>query len=72
MLSFGVNLPLKYRERRGMPMMIGDKEVDVTAANASGIHNTILVRSGHKIDQSHSNASFFLDSIQQAKQIITA
>ena len=52
--------------------MIGDKEVDVTAANASGLNNTILVRSGHRIDEPNSNASFFLDSIQQAKQIITA
>jgi D-glycero-D-manno-heptose 1,7-bisphosphate phosphatase len=52
--------------------MIGDKEVDVIAANASGINNTILVRSGHRIDESSSNAVFFLDSIQQSNQIITA
>ena len=51
--------------------MIGDKEADVIAANAAGIEKTILVRSGHKIDESKSKASFFLDSIQQAKQIIT-
>jgi len=43
----------------------------VIAANAAGIEKTILVRSGHKIDESKSKASFFLDSIQQAKQIIT-
>ena len=52
--------------------MIGDKEVDVIAANASGISNTILVRTGHRIDESKSNASFILDSIQESKQIITA
>ena len=52
--------------------MIGDKEVDVTAANASGIKSTILVKSGHRIDESNSNASFILDSIEQSKQIITA
>ena len=51
--------------------MIGDKEVDVIAANASGISNTILVRSGHRIDESKSKANFFLDTIQQSKQIIT-
>ena len=51
--------------------MIGDKEVDVIAANASGISNTILVRSGHRIDESKSKASFIVDSIQQSKQIIT-
>lgn len=51
--------------------MIGDKEVDVIAANSAGIYNTILVRSGHRIDESNSNAKIILDSIQQAKQIIT-
>ena len=52
--------------------MIGDKEIDVIAANASGIKSTILVKSGHRIDESNSNASFILDSIEQSKQIITA
>ena len=51
--------------------LIGDKEVDVIAANTAGIENTILVRSGHRIDESNSNARFILDSIQQSKQIIT-
>ena len=49
--------------------MIGDKEIDILAANRAGIHNTILLKSNHKIDK--SKASFFLDSIQRAKQIIT-
>ena len=47
------------------------KEVDVIAANLAGINHTILVRSGHRIEESQSNARFILDSIQQAKQIIT-
>ena len=51
--------------------LIGDKEVDVIAANEASIDNTILVRSGHRIDESNSNARFILDSIQQSKQIIT-
>ena len=51
--------------------LIGDQELDVIAANAAGIENTILVRSGHRIDESNSNARFILDSIQQSKQIIT-
>ena len=49
--------------------MIGDKEIDILAANRAGIHNTILLKSSYKIDKSKAN--FFLDSIQQAKQIIT-
>jgi len=51
--------------------LIGDKEVDVIAANEAGIENTILVRSGHRIDESNSNAKIILNSILQTKQIIT-
>ena len=52
--------------------LIGDQELDVIAANAAGIENTILVRSGHGIDESNSNAKFILDAIQQSIQVITA
>ena len=51
--------------------MIGDKERDTIAANSAGIDNTILIRNSHKIDESNSNAKIILDSIQQAKKIIT-
>ena len=50
--------------------MIGDCEHDITAANLAGIKKTILVRSGHKVDESKSNAMFFLDSIYQSTQVI--
>ena len=66
---------LKAKDKHNTDMekswLIGDKELDVIAANSAGIDNTILVRSGHRIDESNSNASFILDLIQQAKQIIT-
>jgi len=51
--------------------MIGDKERDTIAANSAGIDNTILVRSSHRIDGSNSNAKIIINSIRQAKQIIT-
>ncbi len=51
--------------------MVGDKEADVTAANAAGINNTILVKSGHDIDEENSNAKYVLDSIKQAQTVIT-
>ena len=61
----------KYNIDMKNSWMIGDKEADVIAANAAGIDNTVLVRSVHEIDESNSEASFCLDSIQQSKQIIT-
>lgn len=50
--------------------MIGDKETDIQAANSAGIKNTILVKSGHLIDEKNSKAKFILESIKEAKQII--
>ena len=67
-----LNAKTKYNIDMKNSWMIGDNEIDVIAANAAGIGNTILVRSGYRIDESNSKASFFLDSIQQSKQIITA
>ena len=40
--------------------MIGDQELDVIAANSAGIDNTILVRSGHRIDESNLMLDLFL------------
>ena len=66
---------LKAKDKHNTDMekswMIGDKERDIIAANSAGIVNTILIRSSHRIDESNSNAKIILDSIQQAKQIIT-
>ena len=50
--------------------MIGDKENDIKAAINAGISNTILVKSGHKINEVSSRAMFFLDSIKEIKQVI--
>ena len=50
--------------------MIGDKETDIEAANLAGINNTILVRSGHLVDESKSKSKFTIDSIKQSKEVI--
>ena len=50
--------------------MIGDSESDIKSANAAGIFNTILVRSGHLIDESNSNSKFTIDSIKQSNEVI--
>ena len=50
--------------------MIGDQKADIIAANTAGITNTILVRSGHKINKADSNAKYILDSIDQSNKVI--
>jgi len=60
----------KYDIDMSQSWMIGDKEADITAANGAGIQNTILVKSGHAIDENNSKTSFVLNSIEQAKTVI--
>ena len=50
--------------------MIGDKENDIQAANKAGIINTILVESGHEIDELNSNSKFILNSIKDIHEVI--
>ena len=50
--------------------LIGDKESDIIAANNSGIVNTILVKSGHKINKNNSKARFVLNSIKDSNKVI--
>jgi D-glycero-D-manno-heptose 1,7-bisphosphate phosphatase len=50
--------------------LIGDKEDDIIAANNSGIINTILVKSGHKVKEIDSNAKYTLESINEANRVI--
>jgi D-glycero-D-manno-heptose 1,7-bisphosphate phosphatase len=51
--------------------MIGDKETDIEAARLAGVNNTILVRSGHMIEEHGSNAMYIVDSIKESINIIT-
>ena len=65
-----IDAKIKHNLNMKNSWMIGDKEADIKAANEASIKKTILVRSGHKINESSSNAMFFLDSIKQIEQII--
>ena len=60
----------KYNISMQDSWMIGDKETDIEAANLAGITNTILVRSGHLINEGDSNSKFIIDAIKQSKEII--
>jgi len=68
----GMLLEAKYKHNIDMnnSWLIGDTEVDIIAANSAGITNTILVKSGHKINEADSNAKFILDSIYQSNKVI--
>jgi len=61
---------MKYDIDMDVSWMIGDKETDIKAANLAGITNTILVRSGHFINDSDSNSKFIIDSIKESKKVI--
>ena len=50
--------------------MIGDKETDIQAANDAGINNTILVKSGHKINEFNSKSKYIIKSIKESIEII--
>ena len=60
----------KYNIDMKNSWMIGDKEVDITASNSAGIEKTILVRSGHLINESNSKSMFIIDSIKESTKII--
>ena len=50
--------------------MVGDKEEDLIAAKKAGIDNTVLVRSGHPIDEQTSHAEYILKSIKDIIEVI--
>lgn len=51
--------------------VVGDKENDIKAANNAGIKKTILVRSGHNINELNSNAAYIIDSIKNIVEVVT-
>ena len=65
-----INAKEKYDIDMKKSWMIGDKEADIEAANNAGISQTILVRSGHIINEEKTNAAYTLDSILDLKLIL--
>ncbi len=60
----------KYHINMEASWMIGDKEADIQAANSAGISNTVLVKSGHDIDEINSKAKLIFDSIKQVSKVL--
>jgi len=48
---------------------VGDKETDIQAAKSAGIKNTILVRSGHEIDEKNSKAKYIIEILSEIKNL---
>jgi len=59
--KYSINIPNSW--------MIGDSERDIISAMAAGIPNTILVRSGHKIDEKNTKAKYIINSIDNINDI---
>lgn len=60
----------KYNIDMENSWLIGDKEDDIQAAKNAGIKNTILVRSGHSIEESNSTAKYIINSIKETEKVV--
>jgi D-glycero-D-manno-heptose 1,7-bisphosphate phosphatase len=60
----------KYNINMKKSWMIGDKETDILAANSAGISNTILLIDNSSKDLTKSESDFFINSIEQLKEVI--
>lgn len=65
-----IEAQIKHEIDLSKSWMIGDKESDIKAAKSAGVDKTILLRSGHKVDETFSDALFIKNSIIETVQII--
>jgi len=65
-----IDAQIRYNIDMENSWMIGDNEIDISAANSAGITKTILVKSGHKVDETESNSKYIIESIYQSNNII--
>ena len=65
-----LNACIKHNIDIAQSWIIGDKETDIKAGNLAGIKNTILVKTGHEIDESKTNAKYTLKSIKDSIPLI--
>ena len=66
-----INAKEKHDIDMNKSWMIGDKEADIQAANNAGINQTILVRSGHIINEDATKSKYIIDSIIDIVDVIS-
>ncbi len=52
-------------------ILVGDKESDILAGINAGLKKNFLVRSGHHIDEQHTNASQIINSVKNLPGLFT-
>jgi len=59
-----------FRISKKHSWIVGDSERDIEAGISAGLKNTILVRSGHPVDEKNTKARVVIDSIGDLTKII--
>ncbi|HHL45927.1 MAG TPA: D-glycero-beta-D-manno-heptose 1,7-bisphosphate 7-phosphatase [Gammaproteobacteria bacterium] len=59
----------RHRIDLSQSLMFGDKEADIQAGRAAGVGKTVLVRSGHPIDERATLADHIIDSLGELDAI---
>ena len=60
----------KYNIEMEKSWMIGDKLIDIIAANSAGVNNTVLLKNNHSESKSESISNFYIYTLKELKKII--
>ena len=60
----------KYNIEMEKSWMIGDKLIDIIAANSAGVNNTVLLKNNHSESKTESISSFYIYTLKELKKII--
>lgn len=53
-------------------IVVGDKESDIQAGVAAGVSTTVLVRSGHSVNEADTRASMVIDSLAELPRLYSS
>ena len=60
----------KYNIEMEKSWMIGDKLIDIIAANSAEVNNTVLLKNNHSESKSESISNFYTYTLKELKKII--